>query len=48
MTKFLREPDEMSWRAGLDPQALVWRPWSRLTPVILYIIIIKICYACSD
>jgi len=48
LTKCLREPDEMSWRAGFGPRTVVWRPWSTLTPVILYIIIIKRCYACSN
>ena len=36
---------EMSWRAGFGPRAVVWRPWSNLTPIILYTVIIKRCYA---
>ena len=31
----------MSSQAGVGSRVVVWRPWSSLTPVILYIIIIK-------
>jgi len=26
LTKSLREPDELSWRAGFGPRSVVWRP----------------------
>jgi len=38
--KFLCEQDEMSLQAGFGRWAVVWKPWSSVTPVILYVIII--------
>jgi len=39
--------DQISSWAEFGPRAIVWRPWSSLTPVILYILG-KRCYAYSN
>jgi len=48
LTKCLREPDKMSLRAVFGPRTVVWRPCFSLMPIVLHIIIIKRCYACSN